>query len=137
MSVEIVGLTSIGEIEPGDDLGLILSDALRALGPGESDVLTVTSKMVSKAEGRLVRGADRDEVIALQTDRVVARRGDLVIARTHGGFVCANAGVDESNMGGGALVLLPQDPDASADRIRGGLTRALGVAPVVVITDTF
>ena len=136
MSVELLPIEGIPEIRAGDDLGAILANAVGRHDLTSTDVLVVTSKIVSKAEGRVVR-ADREEVIRSQTRSVVARRGDLVIARTSHGFVCANAGVDESNVGEGALALLPEDPDASADRIREGLRERLRVEPAVVVSDTF
>ena len=102
------------------------------------DVVVVTSKVVSKAEGRIVRGVDRADAVIRETVRVVARRGDLVIAETAHGFVCANAGVDASNVDAGSLALLPEDPDASASPIA---VTAVGPARLrdlaVVVTDTF
>ena len=139
MSLELLPVDGLPEVRPGDDLAAMLAPALRALGVREDDVVVVTQKVVSKAEGRVVpaEGEDRATWVARETKRVVARRGDLVIAETQHGFVCANAGVDASNVDAGTLTLLPEDPDASAERIREGLRRALGVAPAVVITDTF
>ncbi len=99
--------------------------------------MVVTSKIVSKAEGRLVPGFERADAIARETRRVVARRGDLVIAETAQGFVCANAGVDASNVEPGTLALLPEDPDRSALAMRAALAERLGVRLAVVITDTF
>src|SRR6266446_1224932 len=127
----------MGEIGPGDDLPEILAQALGRHRPYDGDVLVVTSKIVSKAEGRLAEATKRAELIASETAQVVARRGDLIIARTRHGFVCANAGVDESNVPGGKAALLPKHPDASAERIRDWLRRRLGVALGVVVTDTF
>ena len=94
----------------------------------DGDVVAVTQKVVSKAEGRSCRTGDgRAAWVARETARVVARRGDLVIAETRHGFVCANAGVDASNVEAGFLTLLPVDPDASAERIRAALADALGL----------
>jgi len=139
MSLEILPVEGLPEIRPGDDLAALLAPALRGLGVREGDVVVVTQKVVSKAEGRVVlaEGKDRAAWVEHETKRVVARRGDLVIAETRHGFVCANAGVDASNVDAGTLTLLPEDPDGSAERIREGLRRALGIAPAVVITDTF
>lgn len=137
MSVEVRPLEGIPEVRPGDDLAAMLARRLRVLGPRAGDVVAVTQKIVSKAEGRLVPGHDRAEAVAAETRRVVARRGDLVIAETAHGFVCANAGVDASNLEEGTLALLPVDPDASAARLRAALSDRLGVDVAVVITDTF
>ena len=137
MSVQILPLEGLPEVRPGDDLAALLAAPLRAAGVREGDVVAVTSKIVSKAEGRLVPDDDPEVTIAAETRRVVARRGDLVIAETAHGFVCANAGVDASNVDGHRLALLPSDPDASATRLRDAWASALGVDVGVVITDTF
>jgi coenzyme F420-0:L-glutamate ligase / coenzyme F420-1:gamma-L-glutamate ligase len=139
VTLEVLPLTGLPEVRPGEDLAALLAPALRDAGVREGDIVVVTQKIVSKAEGRVVsaEGADRDAWVERETKRVVARRGDLVIAETHHGFVCANAGVDASNVDAGTLTLLPEDPDGSAERVRAGLAAALGIAPAVVITDTF
>ncbi|MEO8291562.1 MAG: coenzyme F420-0:L-glutamate ligase [Actinomycetota bacterium] len=137
MTVELIPLLGVPEIEPGDDLGRILAPPLGAVGVRAGDVIAVTQKIVSKAEGRLAAAADREAVVAAETVRVVARRGELVIAQTRHGLICANAGVDASNVPEGILSLLPEDPDASAERLRAALSAALGVDIAVVITDTF
>ncbi len=136
MTIAITGLDGIPEVHPGDDLADVLARPLRRVVAAQGDVVAVTSKIVSKAEGRLTTG-DRATAIGHETAQVVARRGDLVIARTRHGFVCANAGVDASNVDDGSLALLPTDPDASAARLRDGLQAALGLTLGVVITDTF
>jgi dehydro coenzyme F420 reductase / coenzyme F420-0:L-glutamate ligase / coenzyme F420-1:gamma-L-glutamate ligase len=135
--VELIPLEGLPEVGPGDDLAAMLVPPLRELGLRAGDVVAVTQKVVSKAEGRLASAADRDTVVAAETVRVVARRGELLIAETRHGLVCANAGVDASNLEEGVLSLLPEDPDASAARLREALTTALGVEAAVVITDTF
>jgi dehydro coenzyme F420 reductase / coenzyme F420-0:L-glutamate ligase / coenzyme F420-1:gamma-L-glutamate ligase len=138
VTVEVLPVPGIPEITPGDDLARLIGDALVPLGGREGDVLVVTQKVVSKAEGRLAPAAERDAVVAAETARVVATRGDLVIAETHHGLVCANAGVDASNVGDGLLTLLPEDPDGSAELLRETLRERLGVSALgVVITDTF
>lgn len=139
MGVELLPVRGLPEVRPGDDLAALLAPALAELGLRGDDVVVVTQKVVSKAEGRLVRAGqdERPAWVARETRRIVARRGGLVIAETRHGFVCANAGVDASNVDAGWLSLLPEDPDASAERIRDGLRAALGVAPGVVVTDTF
>jgi coenzyme F420-0:L-glutamate ligase/coenzyme F420-1:gamma-L-glutamate ligase len=138
MTVELLALLGLPEVEPGDDLAALLEVSLAAYEPRDGDVVAVTQKVVSKAEGRLVRGEDRDAWVARESVAVVARRGDLVISRTRHGFVCANAGVDASNVREGFLTLLPQDPDASAERLQKELAARLGLSRLgVVITDTF
>jgi coenzyme F420-0:L-glutamate ligase / coenzyme F420-1:gamma-L-glutamate ligase len=146
MTLTVVPLGGIPEVRPGDDLaGLLLEAVGRAgLELADGDVLAVTSKVVAKAEGRLVplpgdpAGRERvlRETVAAETARVVARRGRLVIAETRHGLVGANALVDASNAGGDRLVLLPADPDASAARLRDALAAASGREVAVVVTDT-
>jgi coenzyme F420-0:L-glutamate ligase/coenzyme F420-1:gamma-L-glutamate ligase len=139
VSVELIAVEGLPEIRPGDDLVELLGPRLDALGVRDGDVIAVTQKIVSKAEGRVVpdEGEGRSSWIERETRRVVARRGDLVISETRHGFVCANAGVDASNVAEGFVTLLPEDPDGSAERLRSGLEERLGVAIAVVITDTF
>ena len=132
--VEIWPVNGIGEVQPGDDLAQLIADAAPNLVDG--DVVVVTSKIVSKAEGRLVDG-DREQAIDAETVRVVATRGDTRIVETRHGFVLAAAGVDASNVPDGSVALLPEDPDRSAGRIRAGIRRRLGVTVAVVVTDTF
>jgi coenzyme F420-0:L-glutamate ligase / coenzyme F420-1:gamma-L-glutamate ligase len=142
----VLPLTGLPEVRPGDDLARLLLDGLAAAGERlqDGDVLAVTSKVVAKAEGRIVPlpadPAGRERVhakaVAAETVRVVARRGRMVIAETRHGLVGANALVDASNTGGDALVLLPADPDASAARLRAALVAACGADVAVVVTDT-
>ena len=105
---------------PGDDLAALL---LAAVELADGDVVVVTSKVVSKAEGR-VRPGTREEALPGETARVVARRGPTTIVRTHHGLTLAAAGIDASNVGPGTVVLLPEDPDASARALRAALARA-------------
>jgi len=137
--LRIVPLHGIPEVRPGDDLGALLGDAVeRAGGLEEGDVLVVAQKVVSKAEGRVEQADDHVAVILREARAVRRRRGELVIAETEHGFVCASAGVDRSNaLGEGWLVLLPRDPDASAAAIRDALGTRFGVAPAVVVSDSF
>jgi coenzyme F420-0:L-glutamate ligase/coenzyme F420-1:gamma-L-glutamate ligase len=137
--LRVIPLTGIPEVAPGDDLVALLGDAVeRARGLVEGDVLVVVQKAVSKAEGRVEEADDALEVILREARAVRRRRGDLVIAETQHGFVCASAGVDRSNTPGeGWVVLLPKDPDASAARIRDGLAARFGVAPAVIVSDSF
>ncbi|GAA4802319.1 coenzyme F420-0:L-glutamate ligase [Streptomyces ziwulingensis] len=123
------------EVRSGDDLAELIAAAEPGLADG--DVLLVTSKIVSKAEGRVLRAADREAAIDAETVRVVARRGTLRIVENRQGLVMAAAGVDASNTPAGTVLLLPEDPDASARAVRDGLRDALGVRVGVVVTDTF
>jgi coenzyme F420-0:L-glutamate ligase/coenzyme F420-1:gamma-L-glutamate ligase len=159
-----VALPPLPEIRPGDDLPALIADAWRAamadepeLTPTAGDVLVVTQKVVSKAEGRLVRLAeveprreavafakawDKDprqvEVVLRESVEILRMERGLIIGRTRHGFVCANAGVDASNVGGDDVVtLLPEDPDASAALIRERLHDELGVLVNIVISDSF
>lgn len=144
MTVEIHPVPGIPEIAKGDDLAAILADSLAAAGldPRSGDVLVVTHKVVSKAEGA-VREVGEDQeagyrrVVEEEAAEILRRRGPLAITVTRHGFVCANAGVDRSNAAQGTVVLLPHDPDRSAHRIRIGIARATGVDIAVIITDTF
>ncbi|KOV82775.1 F420-0--gamma-glutamyl ligase [Streptomyces sp. NRRL WC-3618] len=123
------------EVRAGDDLAKLIAAAEPGLLDG--DVLLVTSKIVSKAEGRVVEAADREAAIDAETVRVVARRGALRIVENRQGLVMAAAGVDASNTPSGTVLLLPEDPDASARAVRDGLRDALGVNVGVLVTDTF
>ena len=155
--VRIVGLQGIPELREGDDLAAHLVDAAAEHGGlREGDVVVVAQKAVSKVEGRIVAldavepseraralaGPDGDprhlEVILQESSRIVRSRPPLVIAQTRHGYVCASAGVDASNApGAGMLVLLPVDPDASADRLRERLLELAGVTVGVIISDSF
>jgi coenzyme F420-0:L-glutamate ligase/coenzyme F420-1:gamma-L-glutamate ligase len=137
--VRIIPLTGIPEVQPDDDLARLVGDAVeRAGGLEDGDVLVVAQKAVSKAEGRVEETDDVLEVILRETRVVRRRRGDLVIAETEHGFVCASAGVDRSNAPDeGWVVLLPRDPDASAGRIREALAARFGMAPAVIVSDSF
>jgi coenzyme F420-0:L-glutamate ligase/coenzyme F420-1:gamma-L-glutamate ligase len=128
-------VAGIPEVQRGDDLAKLIAAAEPGLLDG--DVLLVTSKIVSKAEGRVVEAADREAAIDAETVRVVARRGSLRIVENRQGLVMAAAGVDASNTPAGTVLLLPEDPDASARAIRDGLRADLGVDVGVVVTDTF
>ncbi|WP_225845219.1 coenzyme F420-0:L-glutamate ligase [Streptomyces sp. HPF1205] len=132
---EVFGVPGIGEVQPGADIAKLIAATGVELADG--DVLLVTSKIVSKAEGRLTRADDREAAIDAEAVRLVARRGPTRIVETRHGFVMAAAGVDASNTPAGTVLLLPEDPDASARRIREGLREALGVRVGVLVTDTF
>ena len=158
--VELLAPDRIPEIHPGDDLGAMIANALSdaAIGLRQDDVLVVTQKVVSKAEGRLVDLASVDpspaarefaerwgkdprqvELVLRESAEVVRMaEGGLIISRTPHGFVCANAGVDLSNVGDGDVAaLLPLDPDASARRLVERLEELTGMRPAVVISDSF
>ena len=143
-------VTGVGEVAPGQDLADLLAEALADHGaaspvPGglaDGDVVVVTQKVVSKAEGRIVP-VDPDDpeakrrLVEAESVRIVRRRGDLLITETRHGFVCANAGVDLSNVQAGTAALLPVDPDRSARRIREGLEHRHHVSVGVIVSDTF
>ena len=158
--LELIGLEGIPEVRPGDDLPALIAAAVRGSGLqlADTDVLVVTQKIVSKAEGRLVElasvepsafavqwaerwGKDPRQVeLVLRESAEIVRMGPggLIISRTRHGLVCANAGVDVSNVGGGDVAaLLPVDPDASARLIRDGLGTALAARPAVIVSDSF
>ncbi len=145
--VLVLPVAGIGEVVPGTDLAGLIVGAVAPARPHEpalmaGDVVVVTQKIVSKAEGKLVPvdHADAAAKLALverESVRVLRRRGDLVITETRHGFVCANAGVDLSNVADGTAALLPDDPDRSARGIRAGLRNALGVDVGVIVSDTF
>jgi coenzyme F420-0:L-glutamate ligase/coenzyme F420-1:gamma-L-glutamate ligase len=137
--VRVIPLSGIPEVRPGDDLAVELGNALeRQGGLEEGDVLVVAQKVVSKAEGRVEEADDVLEVVLREARSVRRRRGVLIIAETEHGFVCASAGVDRSNTPGeGWVVLLPRDPDASAAVIRAALDERFGIAPAVIVSDSF
>ncbi|AZM53616.1 coenzyme F420-0:L-glutamate ligase [Streptomyces sp. WAC 01529] len=134
-SFRVWAVPGLPEVREGDDLAKLIAAAEPGLADG--DVLLVTSKIVSKAEGRVVEAGDREAAIDAETVRVVARRGTLRIVENRQGLVMAAAGVDASNTPSGTVLLLPSDPDASARALREGVRDALGVDVGVVVTDTF
>jgi coenzyme F420-0:L-glutamate ligase / coenzyme F420-1:gamma-L-glutamate ligase len=157
--VRIIGLQGLPNIVPGMDLAQVIAEAAQAQGLSfiSGDVLVVTQKIVSKAEGQLVelhtvtsspfavqvaKVQDKDprvvEVVLRETKRVVKMDQRTIISETHHGFVCAHAGVDESNVAGeGVVALLPVDADASARQLRQGIRERTGVELAVIISDTF
>ena len=137
--ISVISLTGVPDVRPGNDLAALLGDAVeRAGGLEDGDVLVVAQKVVSKAEGRIEQTDDVLAAILREARAVRRRRGDLVIAETKHGFVCASAGVDRSNApGDGWIVLLPEDPDASAAGIRAALGDRFGGEPAVIVSDSF
>lgn len=161
--VEVVALAALPEVGPGDDLATLIGDALAATGGllplRDRDVLVVTQKIVSKAEGAVVdlrtvvprpeavawaaawdRDARQVEVVLSEARRIVRMERGVLITETHHGFVCANGGVDASNVGPGSgdlVTLLPRDPDASAGRIRAALRARFGDDLPVIVSDSF
>jgi coenzyme F420-0:L-glutamate ligase / coenzyme F420-1:gamma-L-glutamate ligase len=144
-ALQLFEVDGVGEVRPGDDLASLLCDAITTNGAATleaGDVLVVTSKVVAKAEGRVVKVGPMDvrektALVESESVRVLRRRGDLLITETAHGFVCANAGVDLSNVDDGWAVLLPVDPDRSARRLRADIRRRLAVEVAVIISDTF
>ena len=139
--LRVVPVPGLPEVRPGDDLaGMVAAACEAAIGLRDGDVVVVTQKVVSKAEGRLV---DIDPeighrpIVEAESVRILRRRGDLIIAETEHGCICANAGVDLSNVEAGQAALLPEDPDRSARRIRDALTHRFGVEVAVIVSDTF
>lgn len=139
--ITLLPVEGLPEVRPGDDLAALVADRVALL---DGDVVVVAQKVVSKAEGALVavpegedRGAFRRRLVEQQAVRVVVRSPWTTIVETRHGFVCANAGIDASNVEDGALALLPVDPDASARRVRAGLVARTGRRLAVVVTDTF
>jgi coenzyme F420-0:L-glutamate ligase/coenzyme F420-1:gamma-L-glutamate ligase len=132
----VVPIEGVPEVRPGDDLAALIAEASGEVIAG-GDVVVVCHKAVSKAEGRLVADADRAAAALGEARRVLRRTGDMIISETRHGFVCANSGVDASNVEGDQVALLPLDPDLSARRLRARLTQLTGVDVGVVVSDTF
>ena len=156
--ITIIGLESMPLVLEGDDIGRLIVEAAETEGVGlaDGDVVVVTQKIVSKAEGRVVDlesvepsafaeeiawKTDRDprhvELILQESARIVKMRGSILITETRHGFVCANSGVDRSNIEGGLLCLLPVDPDESARSIRSRIAELTGSDVAVIVTDTW
>lgn len=156
--LELVGLEKIREITVGDSIGALICDACAEakINLADDDVLVVAQKIVSKAEGRIValggikpseraielgKQLDKDpalvEVILGESRRIVRSSGRALIVETHHGFICANAGVDQSNVGLNQVALLPKDPDRSAREIRQVIHRRTGKNPAVIVSDSF
>lgn len=157
-AIQIVGIEGLPEIRAGDDVAGHILRAVERTGLmfQHGDVLVIAQKIISKAEGQLVCLSDIEpsvfaralaatmskdarlvEVVLRESKRIVRMDRNVMIVETHHGFVCANAGVDQSNVAGGWVSLLPRDPDGSAAHIRERLTQAVGVDLAVIISDTF
>ena len=135
--IEVLAVAGLPEVRPGDDLAALVAGAVDLV---DGDVVVVTQKVVSKAEDRLVDidpEVGHRPLVERESVRILRRRGDLVIAETEHGFVCANAGVDLSNVEAGQAALLPVDSDRSARRIRDALRHRFSVDVAVVVSDTF
>ncbi|MEM9035730.1 MAG: coenzyme F420-0:L-glutamate ligase [Actinomycetota bacterium] len=147
MSLTLLPLHGIGEVRRGDDLGDVILAAADGSAPErptieDGDVLVVTQKIVSKAEGAMAQVDPSDPLshkplVERESVRILRRRGELIISETKHGFVCANAGIDLSNVDRGWCALLPEDSDRSARRIRDQLKGRAGVDVAVIISDTF
>lgn len=139
MTISLIPVEGIGEVRAGDDLTDLV---IRHADPADGDVVVVTQKIVSKAEGRLV-AVDPDDplsakpLVEAEAVRILRRRGELIMTETRHGFVCANAGIDLSNVERGWAALLPVDPDRSARRIRDGVRARTGRQVGVIVSDTF
>jgi coenzyme F420-0:L-glutamate ligase/coenzyme F420-1:gamma-L-glutamate ligase len=140
--MRIIPVTGMPEVEAGADIGALIVEAASASGtpiePG--DVVVIAQKIVSKAEGRIVKADTREEARAVakrEAKRIVRETQDHLIVETQQGFVCANAGVDMSNVPAGTVSLLPKDSDSSADRIRSTIEAASGPPVAVIVSDTF
>lgn len=140
--LRIIGVSGIGEVEAGADVGALAADVAEAQGtpvqPG--DIVVMAQKIVSKAEGRMVPATDREHARAAarrEARRILRDTPSYLIVETHYGLVCANAGVDMSNTPDGYAALLPKDPDASAQRIRRTLEQRCGAPIAVIVSDTF
>ncbi len=133
--ITIFPVTGIPEVAAGDDLAALIAATGTALHDG--DVVVVAQKIMSKAEDRIVPGGDRRSAARDESVRILRQSGDMIISETRHGFVCANAGVDASNVEGDHVLLLPLDPDLSARRLRAALKHLTGADVAVVVADTF
>ena len=136
--IEIIPVTGLPEFKSNDDLVEILSNTLN--NPlTENDILVITQKIISKIENRTVNLQDKDfsEVLKNEATQIIRKRGETIIARTKHGFICANAGIDKSNIEQGYALLLPEDPDKTAYKIRKQIFARNSINVAVIISDTF
>ena len=140
--IEITPLVGFPEVKEGDNLGLIIVDVCskEKLEINEGSILVVAQKIVSKAEGQLVKLSNEEDYLLLlerEAKKIIRKRGNTIIAETQHGFICANAGIDRSNIKKGHALLLPEDPDKSAEKIRKYIENELDIHLGVIISDTW
>ena len=139
--IRIIPIKGIPEIKVDDNLAEITFDVLNKseIGIEKNDIFIVTQKIVSKSEGmeRNLSNYEFEELLQSESKKIIRKRGDLVIAKTHHGFICANAGIDKSNVRKNSALLLPEDPNKSADRFRKRFESLANIAIAVIISDTF
>ena len=139
--IRIIPIEGIPEIKVDDNLAEITFDVLNKseIGIEKNDIFIVTQKIVSKSEGmeRDLSNYDFEELLQSESKKIIRKRGDLVIAKTHHGFICANAGIDRSNVKKNSALLLPEDPNKSADKFRKRFESLANLPIAVIISDTF
>ena len=139
--IRIIPIEGIPEIKVNDNLAEITFDILKKseIGVEKNDIFIVTQKIVSKSEGmeRNLSDYDFEELLQSESKKIIRKRGDLVIAKTHHGFICANAGIDKSNVKKNSALLLPEDPNKSADKFRKRFESLANLPIAVIISDTF
>ena len=139
--IRIIPVEGIPEIKVDDNLAEITFDVLNKseIGIEKNDIFIVTQKIVSKSEGmeRDLSNYDFEQLLQSESKKIIRKRGDLVIAKTHHGFICANAGIDKSNVKKNSALLLPEDPNKSADRFRKRFESLANISIAVIISDTF
>jgi coenzyme F420-0:L-glutamate ligase/coenzyme F420-1:gamma-L-glutamate ligase len=137
VKISIIPVEGLPEVHTGDDIAALIVDVLGRDGLRAGDVVVIAHKIISKAEGRVVPATDKVELVISESARVLRRSESLIISETRHGFVCANAGIDASNVEGEQVVLLPLDPDRSARSIRKRLALLTGSEAGVIVSDTF
>ena len=139
--IKIIPVEGIPEIKVDDNLAKITFDVLNKseIGIEKNDIFIVTQKIVSKSEGmeRNLSNYEFEELLQSESKKIIRKRGDLVIAKTHHGFICANAGIDKSNVKKNSALLLPEDPNKSADKFRKRFESLANLPIAVIISDTF
>ncbi len=139
--IRIIPIKGIPEIKVDDNLAEITFDVLNKneIGIEKNDIFIVTQKIVSKSEGmeRDLSNYDFEELLQSESKKIIRKRGDLVISKTHHGFICANAGIDKSNVKKNSALLLPEDPNKSADKFRKRFESLANLPIAVIISDTF
>ena len=139
--IRIIPVEGIPEIKVDDNLAEITFDVLNKseIGIEKNDIFIVTQKIVSKSEGmeRDLSNYDFEQLLQSESKKIIRKRGDLVIAKTHHGFICANAGIDRSNVKKNSALLLPEDPNKSADKFRKRFESLANLPIAVIISDTF